>query len=68
MQAKGTWDEQEIDTFQKLKCLKRRIMLILADPDTGLPVSLFPNNGVGLDRMEFSSLTIRSEFTPDGPA
>ncbi|MDG1278375.1 MAG: phosphoenolpyruvate synthase [Algoriphagus sp.] len=50
--GKGTWDEQEIDT-SKIKMPETKIMLILADPDRAFRYSLFPNNGVGLMRMEF---------------
>jgi pyruvate,water dikinase len=51
-EGKGTWDEQEIDT-SKIEMPKTKIMLILADPDKAFRYSLFPNNGVGLMRMEF---------------
>jgi pyruvate, water dikinase len=51
-EGKGTWDEQEIDT-SKIKLPNTQIMLILADPDKAFRYSLFPNNGVGLMRMEF---------------
>ena len=51
-EGKGTWDEQEIDT-SKIEMPKTKIMLILADPDRAFRYSLFPNNGVGLMRMEF---------------
>jgi len=51
-EGKGTWDEQEIDT-SKIEMPKTKIMLILADPDKAFRYSLFPNDGVGLMRMEF---------------
>jgi len=51
-EGKGTWDEEEIDTT-KIEMPKTKIMLILADPDKAFRYSLFPNNGVGLMRMEF---------------
>lgn len=51
-EGEGTWDEQEIDT-SKIKMPETKIMLILADPDRAFRYSLFPNNGVGLMRMEF---------------
>ncbi|MGO4892483.1 phosphoenolpyruvate synthase [Flavobacterium sp. W21_SRS_FM6] len=51
-EGKGTWDEQEIDT-SKIELPNTQIMLILADPDKAFHYSLFPNNGVGLMRMEF---------------
>jgi pyruvate,water dikinase len=51
-EGEGTWDEQEIDT-SKIEMPETQIMLILADPDKAFRYSLFPNNGVGLMRMEF---------------
>jgi len=51
-EGKGTWDEQEIDT-SKIEMPETQIMLILADPDKAFRYSMFPNNGVGLMRMEF---------------
>jgi pyruvate, water dikinase len=51
-EGKGTWDEHEIDTA-KIKMPATQIMLILAHPDKAFRYSMFPNNGVGLMRMEF---------------
>ncbi len=51
-EGKGTWDEHEIDTA-KIKMPETQIMLILAHPDKAFRYSMFPNNGVGLMRMEF---------------
>ncbi|CAN5436915.1 phosphoenolpyruvate synthase [soil metagenome] len=51
-EGKGTWNEQDIDT-SKIEMPETKIMLILADPDKAFRYSLFPNNGVGLMRMEF---------------
>ncbi len=51
-EGKGTWDEHEIDTA-KIEMPKTQIMLILAHPDKAFRYSMFPNNGVGLMRMEF---------------
>ena len=51
-EGKGTWDEHEIDTA-KIEIPKTQIMLILAHPDKAFRYSMFPNNGVGLMRMEF---------------
>ena len=51
-EGKGTWDENKIDT-SKINMPETQIMLILADPDKAFLYSMFPNNGVGLMRMEF---------------
>ena len=51
-EGKAKWDEQEIDTSQ-ISLPHTQIMLILADPDKAFRYSQFPNNGVGLMRMEF---------------
>jgi pyruvate, water dikinase len=51
-EGQGTWSENEIDA-SKIKMPETQIMLILADPDRAFRYSMFPNNGVGLMRMEF---------------
>jgi pyruvate,water dikinase len=50
-EGKSTWEENEIDT--KIEMPKTKIMLILAHPDKAFRYSMFPNDGVGLMRMEF---------------
>lgn len=51
-EGKGSWEEHEIDT-SNIKLPKTQTMLILAHPDMAFRYSMFPNNGVGLMRMEF---------------
>ncbi|WP_274474501.1 phosphoenolpyruvate synthase [Mangrovimonas aestuarii] len=46
------FETQQID-FAKIKMPKTKAMLILADPDKAFELSFFPNDGVGLLRMEF---------------
>ncbi|MEO8795232.1 MAG: phosphoenolpyruvate synthase, partial [Daejeonella sp.] len=50
--GKLTWEEHEID-FENTKLPKTQPMFILADPDKALQLSFYPNQGVGLMRMEF---------------
>ncbi|QXP58323.1 phosphoenolpyruvate synthase [Olleya sp. HaHaR_3_96] len=44
--------EKEID-FSNIKMPKTEVKLILADPESAFQLSFYPNNGVGLLRMEF---------------
>lgn len=44
--------EKEID-FSNIKMPKTEVKLILADPENAFQLSFYPNNGVGLLRMEF---------------
>lgn len=47
-----SFDTQEID-FSGIKMPKTEAKLILADPENAFQLSFYPNNGVGLLRMEF---------------
>ncbi len=47
------WDVKELD-FSHLVMPKTSPMLILADPDRAFELSHYPNNGVGLLRVEFA--------------
>lgn len=51
--GKLNWIETNFD-LQKLSMPKTKAMLILSDPDNAFENSFYPNNGVGLLRMEFS--------------
>lgn len=51
-EGKLPYKETEID-FSKIKLPKTEAKLILADPELAFPLSFYPNNGVGLLRMEF---------------
>lgn len=46
------WNEREI-SLEKLVMPKTNPMFILADPDKAFRLSMYPNQGVGLLRMEF---------------
>ncbi|WP_317130387.1 phosphoenolpyruvate synthase [Antarcticibacterium arcticum] len=46
------FDEKRID-FSAIKLPKTEVKFILSDPERAFQLSLFPNNGVGLLRMEF---------------
>ncbi|NJB70395.1 pyruvate,water dikinase [Saonia flava] len=47
-----SYEEQEID-FSNIKMPKVEAKMILADPEKAFQLSFYPNNGVGLLRMEF---------------
>lgn len=47
-----SFDKQEVD-FSGIKMPKTEAKLILADPENAFQLSFYPNNGVGLLRMEF---------------
>jgi pyruvate,water dikinase len=51
--GKLKWEVSEQD-FSKLKMPKTAPMLILADPEKAFELSHYPNQGVGLMRMEFA--------------
>lgn len=51
-EGKCTWEEHDIDT-SIISLPHTQVMMILADPDRAFRYSQFPNNGVGLMRMEF---------------
>lgn len=51
--GKLKWDVKEQD-FSKLEIPKTAPMLILADPEKAFELSHYPNQGVGLMRMEFA--------------
>lgn len=51
-ESKLEWKTTEHD-FHGLKLPKTKPMFILADPDNAFNLSFFPNQGVGLMRMEF---------------
>jgi pyruvate,water dikinase len=50
--GKLNWEEKEINLVNT-KISKTKPMFILADPDKALQLSFYPNQGVGLMRMEF---------------
>ena len=51
-EGKLHWEEKEINLVNS-KVPKTKAMFILADPDKALQLSFYPNQGVGLMRMEF---------------
>lgn len=51
--GKLNWSETNIDPAN-LKMPETKVMMILSDPDNSFENSFYPNNGVGLLRMEFS--------------
>ncbi|MDB5273225.1 MAG: phosphoenolpyruvate synthase [Chitinophagaceae bacterium] len=51
-QGKLNWEEKKID-FENLEMPATEAKLILADPDQAYRLATYPNNGVGLLRMEF---------------
>lgn len=51
-QGKCNFNTEEID-FSNIKLPKTEAKLILADPDSAFQLSSYPNNGIGLLRMEF---------------
>lgn len=50
--GKLTWKNKKID-FRKIKMPATQAMLILGDPDKAFKFSFYPNNGIGLMRLEF---------------
>lgn len=46
------FEEEEIN-FHNIKMPNTEVKMILADPENAFPLSFYPNNGVGLLRMEF---------------
>lgn len=50
--GKLQWEEREID-FAEIKMPETKPMLILADPEKAFKLSFYPNEGVGLMRLEF---------------
>ena len=50
--GKSDWDVTDLD-FSKIKMPLTKPMLILADPDKAYKLSFYPNQGVGLMRLEF---------------
>lgn len=46
------WEEKDID-FSSIKMPKIKPMLILGDPDRAFELAAYPNQGVGLVRLEF---------------
>ena len=51
-EGKLSFDEREID-FSGIRMPRTEAKLILADPENAFQLSFYPNNGVGLLRMEF---------------
>lgn len=47
-----SYEEKKID-FSNIKMPKTEVKIILADPENAFQLSFYPNNGVGLLRMEF---------------
>jgi len=50
--GKSDWEVKDLD-FSKIKMPQTKPMLILADPDKAYKFSFYPNQGVGLMRLEF---------------
>lgn len=50
--GKAEWTVNELD-FRDIKMPKTHPMMILADPDKAYKLSFYPNQGVGLMRLEF---------------
>jgi pyruvate, water dikinase len=50
--GKLAWEEEELD-FSHLSLPKTQAMLILGDPDQAFQLAAYPNEGVGLMRLEF---------------
>jgi pyruvate,water dikinase len=50
--GKAEWEERELD-FRNVKMPRTRPQLIVADPDKANKFSFYPNEGVGLMRMDF---------------
>lgn len=50
--GKLAYDERQID-FSNIRMPKIEAKLILADPENAFQLSFYPNNGIGLLRMEF---------------
>ena len=51
-QGKCAFEKKAID-FSNIKIPKTEVKMILADPENAFQLSFYPNNGVGLLRMEF---------------
>ncbi|HEY5688611.1 MAG TPA: phosphoenolpyruvate synthase [Yeosuana sp.] len=51
-QGKCQFEKEEID-FSNINMPKTEVKMILADPENAFQLSYYPNNGVGLLRMEF---------------
>jgi len=51
-QGKLSYKQKEID-FSNIKMPMTEVKMILADPESAFSLSFYPNNGVGLLRMEF---------------
>lgn len=51
-EGKLKWKETDID-FSKIRMPKTHVMLILGDPEKAFRYSFYPNNGIGLMRLEF---------------
>lgn len=52
-EGKLDWEEEEID-MEKIGNPETEVMLILANPSTAFQNAMFPNDGVGLLRLEFA--------------
>lgn len=50
--GKLKWQENEFD-LDKIKLPDTKVMMIVADPDKAFQLSFYPNNGIGLMRLEF---------------
>jgi pyruvate,water dikinase len=50
--GKLEWEEKEYD-LDKIEMPKTQTMMIVADPEKAFHLSFYPNNGVGLMRLEF---------------
>jgi pyruvate, water dikinase len=51
-QGKLAWEEREVDV-EHLRKTKTKTMFILGDPDKAFSLAAYPNDGVGLMRLEF---------------
>lgn len=49
---KLAWDEKEVD-LREVYTPRTQVMMIVADPEKAFHLSFYPNNGVGLMRLEF---------------
>lgn len=52
-EGKLTWKETSVDCSHVIMPQYTDVMMIIADPDKAFKLSFYPNNGVGLMRIEF---------------
>ncbi len=51
-EGKLKWEEQTVD-ISNIKLPETQVMMILGDPEKAFHLSFYPNNGIGLMRLEF---------------